>query len=174
MSHVEQNDALKDNNKIALQRYNFAIECLGSEPKKVLDCGCGMGYGSFMLMNAGHFVTGIDKSEKAIEYAKINYSSFGNYGVTDIEKISTIEDYDFDAVICLEVLCHLIDPQEFINKLKVEELIISAPIDPDPDDGYFYRLHNLSEREFKSILIDWKIIKEFRQKKYLTIYAKKQ
>jgi len=172
MKHREQNDALKEGNKIAVQRYQFAIKCLGELPKLVVDISCGFGYGSYLIREAGHNVIGIDNSQAAIDYARENYP--GNYFVWDVEKI---ELSPFDVGVCLEALSHFKDPEAFINKLKVKELLISAPIDPDPNDGYFFRRHNLSERQFKDMLKDWKIVDEFWQKtkhnKYLTIYARK-
>lgn len=168
--HVERNDALKDNNKIALQRYWFAAECLGSH-KMIIDLACGMGYGSYILRSAGNEVIGVDYSEEALDYARHNYP--GIYFVFDLEKETLPDLPKFDAGVCLEALCHLKDPQKFIDNLKVKELVISAPIDPDPNDGYFYRLHHLSEQKLKELLRGWEIIKELRQKKYLTIYCKK-
>jgi SAM-dependent methyltransferase len=170
MKIEEQNDALKRNIKVALERYQFTIECL-KEKKMVIDLGCGFGYGCYLLRKAGHEVIGVDISEKAIEYARANYP--GIYFVFDLEKEKLPNLHKFDVGVCLEVLCHLKDPQKFIDSLPFDELIISAPIDPNPRDGYFYRLHSLSELQFKELLKDWKILKEFRQKKYLTVYCKK-
>jgi len=172
MPHEERNDALRRNNKIAVQRYQFAINCLGPN-KTVIDYGCGMGYGCHMLRKKGHDVIGIDNSEQAIEYAHKNYP--GAYLVRDIEDEQTIKEVDGDEVaVCLEALCHLKDPKKFIDYItnsSAQQLIISAPIDPNPKDGYHYRLHNLSEKQFKNLLKDWEIIKEMRQKQYLAIYA---
>ena len=170
MPHEEQNDALKRNNKVAVDRYRFAVECLSDRPRIIADFGCGMGYGTYLLLEGGHDVTGMDNSKDAIHYAQQNYSCL--YDTVDIENID-LSGAIYNTVVCLETLCHLKKPQEFIDKLTIKELIISAPIDPDPNDGYIYRLHNLSEKQFKDMLKDWEIINEFRQKKYLTIYAKK-
>lgn len=171
MAHVERNDGLKDGNKLAMQRYEFAIKCLSNGYRRVIDTACGMGYGTHLLNQAGHYVLGIDNSQEAIEYAKINYPS--NYLVRDCE------DYfldNFDVTVCLEALCHFKNPQKFIDNIKTNELLVSAPIDPPSDDGYLYRLHNLSETTFKSLLKDWLILDEMwqgKKQKYLVIYCKK-
>lgn len=167
MKIEEQNDALKRNNRVALRRYEFAIKCLGKN-KEIADIGCGMGYGSYMLRKAGNYVVGFDKSEEAIDYANENYK--GVYTIMDIEETKI---YGFDIGVCLECLCHLKSPQKFIDNLEVKELVISAAIDPKKNDGYIYRLWNLSEKQFKDLFKGWKIIDELRQKKYLTIYIKK-
>lgn len=166
----EQNDALKKNIKPAIERYKFVIDCLKDKPRVIADLACGMGYGAYMLKQAGHYVAGYDKSIKAIDYAKDNYSNIF-YNVVDLEKV-VIDG--FDVAVCLEMLCHLKNPQKFIDNIKMKELIISAPIDPDKDDRYIYRLHNLSELQFRNMFKDkWKIIKELKQKKYLILYLKK-
>lgn len=167
----ERNDALKINNKIAVQRYNFVVKCLGNRKRNIIDYGCGMGYGSYLLRQAGYKVIGVDNSKEAIDYAKENYP--GKYLICDIEDKKL---YNFQIGVCLEVLCHLKDPWEFVNNLLVEEFIVSAPIDPNPNDGYFYRLHNLSKEQFRNMFDDkkWKICDEFNQNnKYLTLYLKK-
>lgn len=170
--HEERNDAIKQNNKLAIQRYKFAAECVCGS-KKILDVACGMGYGTSILKGINNIIAGIDKSKEAIEYAKINYP-MAEYKVVDVEK----DEFDysvFDAVVCLEVLSHLERPREFINKLKVKELVISSPINPNPNDGYKYRLHNLNEFLLREMLKDWDILKVLSQKdKYLVLYCKRK
>jgi len=169
MRHEEQNDALVRKNRIALERYKFAIDCLKNRIRYIIDSGCGMGYGVNLLKREGHHVLGVDHSKQALSYARNNYNSF--YCQWNLETINLPKD--FDTVVCLEVLCHLKEPQKFIDRIENKELIISAPIDPSPNDGYIYRLHNLSEVDFRNLLKNWRIIKEFRQKNYLTIYCEK-
>lgn len=164
--HEERNDALKRKNRIALQRYNFAIECLDT-PRRVLDLGCGMGYGVHLLNDAGHFASGYDYSEEAVEAAKADYN--GSFEVKNLNE----GEFESEVVVCLETLCHLDDPEDFISRIKSEYLIVSAPIDPNPDDGYHFRKHNLSEEQFKSYFEDWEILKELRQEKYMVLYLQK-
>lgn len=164
----ERNDALRRGIKIAVKRYQFAIECLKGR-RLILDLACGMGYGSHLLREAGLTVIGIDNSLEAIKYARENYP--GDYELADLEK--DFYFFNADAAVCLEALCHLKNPQAFIDKLRINELVISAPMNPNPNDGYIYRLHSLSEQQFKDLLKDWNIIKEFRQRNYLTLYCKK-
>ncbi len=171
MGHVERNDSLKRRYGVAVRRYDFAIKCLISRkvPASVIDLGCGMGYGCHLMRKAGFDVMGIDNSQEAIDYAKETYP--GNYEVRDLEKMDKEFSKNYQVAVCLEVLCHLKDPQKFIDNLDVKDLIISAPIDPNQNDGYPWRLHNLSEEQFKGMLKDWKIIDEVLEKRYLTIYA---
>jgi len=168
MPHEEQNDIIQRQIREAVKRYYFAMDCLANRDLWVADLGCGMGGGTYLIKSAGYNVAGFDKSEKAIAYAEKNYP--GEYHVLDLEE----EDVEgFDIGVCLEVLCHLKEPQKFIDRLKVDELIVSAPIDPNPNDGYIYRLHNLSQEQFEDMFKKWKIIDRFRQKKYLTLHLKR-
>jgi SAM-dependent methyltransferase len=170
MPHVEQNDGLKDNNRLALGRYKFVIECLKDKSRNIIDLACGLGYGCHMLRQAGHKVMGVDKNKDAFNYCRSTYP--GSYYLADIEK----SDFEgFETAVCLEALCHLHSPAEFIKRIKTKELIISAPIDPPVNDGYIYRLHNLSKHQFISLLVTngWCIIKEYKQKGYLTLYLRK-
>lgn len=165
----ERNDALKRGNRIAVERYEFAIKCLGA-PRTVVDLGCGMGYGCHLLRRAGHQVCGLDYSVPAIKYAEENYP--GDYMLQNLVEDGV--EYEDEAAVCLEVLCHLKNPQEFVGRIKSKYLVISAPIDPNPQDGYVYRLHNLSEQQFKDMFKDWIVLDEFRQKQYLTLFLEKK
>lgn len=167
MKAEEQNDFLLRRNKIAIQRYDFAVNCLAGK-KYIADVACGCGCGSYILRQAGHDVIGIDHSFEAISYAYKNYP--GNYLILDIEN-----NYlpHCDVTVSLETICHLKNPQKFIDKINSRRLIISAPIDPNKNDGYIFRLHNLSEIDFRNLLKNWRILKEFSQRDYLTFYCEK-
>src|SRR6202453_1161289 len=52
-------------------RYAFARRY--AQGKRVLDAGCGTGYGSAELAQAANEVMGVDVAANAIEYAKANY-----------------------------------------------------------------------------------------------------
>jgi len=168
----ERNDALVKGIKLGLNRYKFAVKCLG-EPCRVADLGTGMGYGTEMMQKAGHETVGFDYSQEAIDYARRDHP--GEYVVTNFNDLDPkLGGFDsFDAATCMETLCHLKNPKEFISKLMVKRLIISAPIDPPKDDGYIWRLHSLSEDEFKGMFEGWEIIDEYRQSHYLALYLKK-
>src|SRR5271156_1795322 len=54
-----------------LARYAFARRFAAG--KRVLDAGCGAGYGSAELAGLAAFVTGVDAASDAIEYARQAY-----------------------------------------------------------------------------------------------------
>src|SRR6266404_1534073 len=54
-----------------MARYTFAVRL--ARGKRVLDAGCGAGYGSAELANVAAQVTGIDVAADAVEFARANY-----------------------------------------------------------------------------------------------------
>src|ERR1700742_1669756 len=54
-----------------LARYAFASRL--ARGKRVLDAGCGAGYGSAELAHAAQTVVGIDVSPEALAFARANY-----------------------------------------------------------------------------------------------------
>jgi len=112
-----------------LQRYKYAIAKIGSG-KKVLDLGCGTGYGSFLIYQNHNEVVGIDISQKAINYAKKKYKG-PTYLICSAENLPFNNEV-FDAVIAFEIIEHVSDPQKVINEIKRVlkndgQLFISSP-----------------------------------------------
>lgn len=83
------------------------------KPCKALDIGCGEGFYSIYLASKGFDVTGIDFSEKAIEYAKKNAAKHGAHimfiamNVVDLPQLKE----KFDFVLEWGVLHHIMPPQ---------------------------------------------------------------
>ncbi|MBR9691169.1 class I SAM-dependent methyltransferase [Candidatus Woesearchaeota archaeon] len=83
------------------------------KPCKAIDIGCGEGFYSIYLASKGFDVTGIDFSEKAIEYAKENAKKQGvnvRFIVMDIADLSELKE-KFDFVFEWGVLHHIMPPQ---------------------------------------------------------------
>ena len=109
----ERIDALIDKSPVArsehLGRYEFAASGSG---QKVLDVGCGFGYGSHLLYRAGKNVTSIDRSAEAISYAKDHYPG-PKYLVGNAVPLEFSND-SFDSVVSFEVMEHLAEPERLI------------------------------------------------------------
>ncbi len=83
------------------------------KPGKAIDIGCGEGNYSVYLASGGFDVTGIDLSERAIDYARKNASERGvntRFLVMDIANLQKLKG-KFDFVLEWGVMHHIMPPQ---------------------------------------------------------------
>lgn len=113
-----------------------------SNPKKVLDIGCGEGFYTKIIADAlpSAEIVGIDVEEEYIAFAKrINFQKNVKYSVNDLFKLPFKKE-EFDLVICTEVLEHLEKYDkalEIIRNLSKKFFIVSVPNEP------WFRIANL-------------------------------
>ena len=131
-----------------LKRYEFAQPyCVG---KRVLDAGCGVGYGSAFLGETASSVVGVDVSGEAIDYARARYGA-GNveFAVGDLQRLEH-GDSAFDAVVAFEVIEHLPHPERFVAEagrvLKPDGVLVVST--PRADRGHDRPDNPFHEREF--------------------------
>ncbi len=125
-----------------IERYVWACKvCTGM---RVLDFGCGVGYGSEMLMEAGNTVTAVDASERALELAALHHPgpAYLRNEYVD-EYLQYCRDKPFDACVAFEVLEHLDDPQHFIDTVPARHLIVSVPVREDDINPHHMHEFNL-------------------------------
>jgi SAM-dependent methyltransferase len=113
-----------------LVRYLWAAEYLRRlQPRRVLDLGCGSGYGSSLLAGVlpGSSVRGADHDAKAIGEARRAYGGSGaSFDVGDpLEWDATIGGASFDVVVCFDVLEHV----------EHREVLLEALVRHLDDDG---------------------------------------
>jgi SAM-dependent methyltransferase len=88
-----------------MARYTFAVRL--ATGKRVLDAGCGAGYGSAELARVAERVTGADIAAEAVAFARANYRRAN----LDFEQASCTAmphaDGRFDLVVAFEVIEHL-------------------------------------------------------------------
>lgn len=96
---------------------------------KVLDLGCGLGYGSDMMSEITLDVYGYDMDKDNISYAVGKHKGWGaQYKVANLEEM---EIPKAEVAVSFEVIEHLYAPKEFVTKLKQsisKYIIVSVPI----------------------------------------------
>jgi 2-polyprenyl-3-methyl-5-hydroxy-6-metoxy-1,4-benzoquinol methylase len=120
-----------------LARYLHAAGMV--QGRRVLDAGCGLGYGAAILKEAGALrVQAVDIDEPSIVQARNSYPIDGlDYRVDDCETLANV-DGPFDLVCNFENIEHLQHPDRFLQqaaRLLTDEgaLLCSTP-EPDPND----------------------------------------
>lgn len=95
-------------------RYIFASQFM--EGKRVIDIGCGTGYGSAYIAKNAAEVVGIDSSKEAVEYASSHYADDSvHFKTCDATKLD-FADATFDAAIAFEVIEHTIEPETLVRE----------------------------------------------------------
>lgn len=139
-------------------RYSFASKFVFG--KRVLDAGCGVGYGSRLLAYHGASeVVGVDISQEALAVARKQFShSRVKYICDDCESMMKVNGR-FDVIVSLENLEHLQDAEGFLNRATellspTGSLICSSPNpqgNPEsPDNPYHVREY--TKEQFQNLL----------------------
>jgi len=96
--------------------YRFAARyCAG---QRVLDAGCGTGYGAALLARGASSVSGIDFDPKSVRYARRHFTAPNlRYEAGDLEAM-TWRESSFDVVIASNSLEHLHDPARVFRAVR--------------------------------------------------------
>lgn len=100
-----------------LHRYGFAREFV--KGKKVLDLGCGEGYGSLILAEEAKEVIGADIDQVAVRHASLKYVR-GNLRFIQgsIIDLPIKGKGVFDVIVCFEALEHIREHDELMKEVK--------------------------------------------------------
>jgi len=124
---VRENKGLHPKHKI-LNYHQFFLDNI-SENDSVLDIGCGNGAVAHDLSQKAKRVVAIDISEKNIETAKKKY---GHKNLEYIIGDATIHNFSekFDTIVLSNVLEHIKNRIEFLNKIKnlAPKILIRVPL----------------------------------------------
>jgi SAM-dependent methyltransferase len=98
-----------------ISRYAFAASlCNGHE--RILDAGCGTGYGSKFLSQRAGSVLGIDASPDAIDYALRQYKSENTSFLVGLCEDMPVPAASADLIVAFEVIEHLAGWRQFLNE----------------------------------------------------------
>ena len=103
--------------EFALDAVRKARPRSSGERVRVLDLGCGDGRVTAELARAGAQVTGVDPSRVAIERARKTHREL-DYLVVSADEGLPFADVSFDAVVCLNVLEHVVDTQRLVSEAR--------------------------------------------------------
>jgi len=111
-------------------RYWFASRV--ARGRRVLDAGCGSGYGADVLAREAREVLGIDIADDAIDYARQHY----RVANVRFERASCLDipapDGSFDLVVAFEIIEHLTDWRAFLREVRrvlapAGQFLVSTP-----------------------------------------------
>ncbi|MEO8125619.1 MAG: class I SAM-dependent methyltransferase [Bryobacteraceae bacterium] len=125
-----------------VSRYAFASRL--SRNRRVLDAGCGVGYGSAELSYSANTVTAVDISPEAVAFARKQYPRRNLNCLVGSCTALPLADSSFDLVVAFEVIEHLADWQLLLAEAKR----VLAPggqfIVSTPNKTYYAESRNLS------------------------------
>jgi 2-polyprenyl-6-hydroxyphenyl methylase/3-demethylubiquinone-9 3-methyltransferase len=112
----------RDNHPIALLRAEnrvrnpWIVQTIGHQfpMADVLDVGCGAGFLTHALAQAGHRVAGLDLSESSLQVAQASDPTQSVRYVTGSAMALPFPDQSFDAVCAMDLLEHVEEPNQVI------------------------------------------------------------
>ncbi len=141
------------------ERHRFAYSYAASlaSGKRVLDVGCGTGYGADLLAQTASSVLAVDNSPSAIDYCRQHYSRPNlEYRVEDASSLSL--DAQFDLVISFQVIEHLPGPEDFLRRLKDHTapggvVVVTTPNvrNPEPTSGNPFHVSEMNRRQMQTL-----------------------
>src|SRR6476620_11002088 len=99
-----------------MARYHFAVRL--ARGKRVLDAGCGAGYGSAELAHAAQTVIGADVAAEAVDFAREHYRlpnlRFEQASCAALPHRESV----FDLIVAFEVIEHLENWRDFLREAR--------------------------------------------------------
>ncbi len=141
------------------KRYVFARQfCRG---KRVVDIGCGTGYGCTFLSREAKQVVGLDLSPEAVQYAERAYGSGSIHRLAGDARAMGLRSGQFDAAVCFEMIEHVREHDLLLSEvrrlLRLDgTFVVSTPnkciYDRPPQNENPYHVAMLELDEFQRLL----------------------
>ncbi len=147
-----------------ISRYLFAARLCRF--KKVIDLGCGSGYGSAELARKAEQVMGVDVSEEAVREARERYALPNlQFEVASVDRLP-FADGSFQLGVCFEVIEHLENYRDLLAEARRVlapggQLVISTPnlefyAESRKKDGPNpFHVHEFRYHEFREVLSEF-------------------
>lgn len=138
-----------------LARYSWVSAFV--EGQRVLDAGCGVGYGSRLLLRGGAMsVTGVDIAQQAIDAASVPPQQGLSFLVGDMSELP-LADASVEVAVCFEAIEHVHDQDRALDELRRVLtpdgwLAISSPNREIYEKGNPYHTHEYTPEELRSAL----------------------
>lgn len=135
-------------------RYNWAAATL-PPGSRVLDLACGVGYGAYILAQAGHTVTAVDRDREAIDYANAHWRHARIKFMCCEAANDAYMATRFDAVTCFETIEHIKDPLPVLQRFAraIPLLLASVPNEEKfPWENYAFHHRHYTKSEFADLL----------------------
>ena len=105
-------------------RYYWAAFTI-PDHSRVIDAACGIGYGSWILAEAGHTVRAFDIDNETLEYAREHYSHDRvTYNTADLSLPRA--HVESDVSISFETIEHIQDPRNLLKSLRASPVLIAS------------------------------------------------
>jgi len=139
----------------AWHRWRYQEACKYIKPTDiVLDLGCGVGYGSYIMSPLAKNVFGYDDSEEAIDFAFNHYKRdnifYSTRSVLDIAITESVVKAMPPIVVAFEIIEHIEDTDAVFNifkRLNAKLIILSTPHLDCPIGGnqFHYKHYGMDE-----------------------------
>lgn len=133
---------------------------------RIVDIGCGTGYGCKILADSGYRVIGIDNDAESLDFASQHYAheniEYLNRDLAGWPKLGR----QFDAAVCFETIEHLRDPKPMLRKIGCRLLLTSVPNESVfKFTGQQFHFRHYTKAEFEALLnsCGWSVCKWYTQ-----------
>lgn len=117
--HMDMTREASPRSDAHLVRYALAAELI-RPGDTVLDCACGLGYGSALLAassRGGRFIA-VDIDEESVAYARDNFAGYPvEYHAASAIKLDFLPNHSVDLVVTFETIEHLPDYEQFLDEI---------------------------------------------------------
>ena len=143
----------------ARHRFTYEYALQFAEHKRVLDVGCGTGYGSKLLAARASSVLGLDQDTNAISYSREHSGAQNIRFVQGNAEELAFRD-EFDVAVSFQVIEHVDDTDDFVRRIKEAvktggTILLTTPNARDkgtrPSDNPFH-VNEMNHREFSELL----------------------